>query len=51
MHFAWEKPTLETSPSLTVTGKIERYGGKSQHPPSTFHFKEDLIIMIDIRNG
>jgi hypothetical protein len=35
MHFAWEKPTLENSPSLAVTGIIERYGGKFQHP--SFH--------------
>jgi len=46
-----KKPKLETSPSLTVRGMIERCGGKSQQPHSTFHFKQDLIIMIDIRKG
>ena len=51
MHFAWENPTLENSPSLTLRGMIEIYGGKSQEPSSTFHFKQDLIIMIVIRKA
>jgi len=48
MYFDWEKPTSEILPSLSVRGMIERDGGNSQHPTSTFHFKQDLIIVTDI---
>ena len=45
---AWEKPTFETSPYLTLRGTIERHGGKPQHLALTFRFKHDIIIMSDI---